>query len=244
MPVLFRSIENKRFEQMKTKNKDQMAFPKIVSRAAWQKAREKLLVKEKKLTLALDKLAAERRRLPMTPFATDYLLKGAAGAVSLFDLFEGRRQLVLYHFMWHGTKDYCSGCSSMVDNFSRLEHLHARDTSVALVSDGPMKEIMPFKKRMGWKVPWYSSLGTTFSRDCGVPKGSFGLSIFLRAGDSVFQTYFTADRGTDRLRFDFNVLDLTPFGRQETWEDSPKGWPQTAPYQWWRLHDEYEQTPK
>ncbi|HEX3798241.1 MAG TPA: DUF899 domain-containing protein [Verrucomicrobiae bacterium] len=229
---------------MKTKSKKSTALPAIVPRAIWKKARQKLLVKEKQLTRALDKLAAERRRLPMTPVAENYAFKNTAGEANLLDLFEGRRQLVIYHHMWLGAPDYCSGCASIVDNFPRLEHLHARNTSLVQVSDGPWSEIKAFQKRMGWTLPWYSSQGTTFNRDCGVEEGSFGLSIFLRADDSVFQTYFTTSRGVDRLRFDFNLLDLTPLGRQETWEDSPKGWPQTPPYKWWRLHDEYEQTPK
>jgi predicted dithiol-disulfide oxidoreductase (DUF899 family) len=215
------------------------ALPPIVSRDEWLKAREELLVKEKELTRALDALAAERRRLPMVRFRNDYALEGSAGKVRLLDLFERRRQLVVYHFMWHGTGRYCEGCSSFTDNIGHLAHLHARDTSLALVSNGPFSEIAPYQKRMGWTVPWYSAQGSGFAADCGVADGGFGLSIFLRDGERVFRTYFTRGRGVDRLRFDFNLLDLTPLGRQETWEDSPRGWPQTPPYQWWRLHDEY-----
>jgi predicted dithiol-disulfide oxidoreductase (DUF899 family) len=224
---------------VKTKHEN-TGLPKIVERAEWLKARQELLVKEKQLTHALDALAAERRRLPMVRFSKDYVFEGPTGKASLLDLFDGRRQLVVYHFMWLGAPKYCPGCSSFVDNIGHLAHLHARDTSLVLVSDGPLAEIAPYKKRMGWTVPWFSAQGSDFNSACGVIDGSFGLSIFLHAGDSVFQTYFTTARGVDRLRFDFNLLDLTPLGRQETWEDSPDGWPQTAPYQWWRLHDEYE----
>jgi predicted dithiol-disulfide oxidoreductase (DUF899 family) len=139
----------------------------------------------------------------------------------------------------HGGGRYCAGCSSFTDNVGNLAHLHTRDTSLVLVSDGPLTEIVPFQTRMGWTVPWYSVQESAFSADSGVADGGFALSIFLRDGDRVFRTYFTRGRGVDRLRFDFNVLDLTPLGRQETWEDSPAGWPQTPPYRWWRLHDEY-----
>jgi len=117
--------------------------------------------------------------------------------------------------------------------------LHARDTSLVLVSDGPVAEIASYQARMGWTVPWYSAQGSHFSAHSGVADGAFGLSIFLRDADRVFRPYFTKARGVDRLRFDFNLLDLTPLGRQEAWEDSPDGWPQTPPYEWWLLHDEY-----
>jgi predicted dithiol-disulfide oxidoreductase (DUF899 family) len=222
---------------MRTKTK---ALPRIVSHDEWLKARQRLLVKEKRLTRALDALAAERRRLPMVQFRADYAFEGPAGPVGLLDLFAQRRQLVVYHFMWHGTGHYCPGCSSFTDNIGHRAHVHARDTSLVLVSNGPLSEIMPYQKRMGWTVPWYSAQNSEFSADCGVADGGFGLSIFLRDGDRVYRTYFTQARGVDRLRFDFNLLDLTPLGRRETWEDSPKGWPQTPPYRWWRLHDEYD----
>jgi predicted dithiol-disulfide oxidoreductase (DUF899 family) len=215
-----------------------MSMPNVVSQAEWQAARDRLLVKEKELTRAQDALAAERRRLPMTRVATDYRFEGPAGSRSLLDLFDGRRQLVVYQFMDNGPDDYCSGCSSMIDNVGRLEHLNARDTTFTVVSNMPLDQIQAYTRRMGWAVPFYSSRGTTFSQDCGAGSG-FGLSVFLRDGDDVYRTYFTTSRGVDRLRFDFNLLDLTPYGRQEEWEDSPSGWPQTKPYQWWRLHDEY-----
>jgi predicted dithiol-disulfide oxidoreductase (DUF899 family) len=219
-----------------------MNLPAIVSRDEWQAAREALLVKEKAATRALDALAAERRRLPMTRVEKRYVFEGPDGPATLPDLFEGRRQLVVYHFMFGPGEEPCSGCSSFADNVGHLAHLHARDTSLALVSRAPLAEIQAFRRRMGWTVPWYSSFGSDFNRDLGVTTDegeAFGLSVFLRDGDAVYRTYFTAARGVDRLRIDFNLLDLTPLGRQETWEDSPAGWPQTEPYAWWRLHDEY-----
>jgi predicted dithiol-disulfide oxidoreductase (DUF899 family) len=215
-----------------------MNMPPVVSREQWQAARDELLAKEKEATLALDALAAQRRRLPTVRVEKEYEFQGPDGPASLQDLFDGRRQLIAYQFMDNGPDDYCEGCCSFTDNVGRLEHLHARDTSYAEVSNMPLEQITALKKRMEWTMPFYSSRGTTFSDDCGAGRG-FGISVFLRDGEDIYQTYFATNRAGDRVRFDFNMLDLTPFGRQETWEDSPAGWPQTPPYQWWRLHDEY-----
>jgi predicted dithiol-disulfide oxidoreductase (DUF899 family) len=137
----------------------------------------------------------------------------------------------------------CPGCSLFVDNIGHLAHLHARDTSLALVSHAPLAKIEPYKKRMGWTVPWFSSSGSDFNRDFGVNTDAgetFGLSVFFRDRDSVFRTYFTSGRGVEALGSNWIFLDLTPLGRQENWEDSPAGWPQTPPYEWWRRHDEYK----
>lgn len=174
-----------------------------------------------------------------------YTFDGSQGKASLLDLFDGRRQLIVYHFMFAPGEDPCTGCSSFTDNIGHLAHLRARDTSLVLVSRAPQAEIQPYKRRMGWTVPWFSSYGSDFNYDFGVTTRdgeSFGLSVFLRDGETVYRTYFTTARGSDRLRIDFNLLDLTPFGRQEKWEDSPEGWPQTPPYVWWRKHDEYDDT--
>jgi predicted dithiol-disulfide oxidoreductase (DUF899 family) len=215
-----------------------MNRPTVVSEQEWQSAQGALLGKEKELTRALDDLAAERRRLPMVPIDKDYELQGPDGPASLLDLFEGRRQLIRYCFMWLGPDEFCSGCSMFADNVGHLAHLHARDVSMALVSRGPLDEIAPFKARMGWTIPWYSSLGNDFNDDMDAGDG-FALNVFLRDGGEVFRTYTTTARGVDRLGSGWTLLDLVPFGRQEVWEDSPDGWPQTPPYQWWQLHDEY-----
>jgi predicted dithiol-disulfide oxidoreductase (DUF899 family) len=220
-----------------------MNQPPIVTEAEWRSAGEAILAKEKEATRALDALAAERRRLPMVRIEKHYLFEGPDGVASLLDLFESRRQLLVYHFMFAPGSEPCSGCSSFTDNIGQLAHLHARDTSLALVSLAPQSEIRPFKERMGWTMPWYSSEGSDFNRDFGVTNSggeTFGLSAFLRNDSKIFRTYFTSGRGVDRLRLDFNLLDLTPFGRQEEWEDSPDGWPQSPPYVWWRKHDEYK----
>ena len=183
----------------------------------------------------------------MVEIKKDYVFDGPGGKSSLLDLFEGRRQLIVYHFMFApgagGWPDAgCPGCSMFTDQISNLAHLHARDTSFALISRAPLANIQRYKKRMGWTWPWFSSEQSDFNDDFGLstPDGeTFGLSVFLRDGDRIFRTYFTAGRGVEALGSVWTFLDLTPLGRQEDWEDSPKGWPQTPPYQWWRRHDEY-----
>jgi predicted dithiol-disulfide oxidoreductase (DUF899 family) len=226
---------------------DTHALPAVVSRAEWLAARADLLAREKAATRALDALAAERRRLPMVEIDQAYTFDSLAGPVRLADLFEGRRQLVVYHFMLPpGDHHICAGCSMFVDNLGHPAHLNARDTTLALVSRAPLAEIEAVRSRMGWRLPWYSSYGSDFNRDSGVTTDAgetFGLSVFLRDGDRVFQTYATAGRGVEHLGSNWTVLDLTPLGRQETWEDSPPGWPQSPPYAWWRLHDEYAPAP-
>jgi len=222
-------------------------FPTIASQAEWLAAGKKLLAKEKKMTRERDQLAAERRRMPMTKIDKPYVLEGPAGKVSLLDLFEGRRQLIVYHFMFApGVGGWptagCPGCSMFVDQIGHLAHLQARDVSFTLISRAPLARIQPYQKRMGWTLPWYSSSESDFNDDFGVttPKGeTFGLSVFLRDGDNVFRTYFTNGRGVEALGPVWTFLDLTPYGRQEEWEDSPDGWPRTPPYEWWRRHDEY-----
>lgn len=218
-------------------------LPDIASVEQWDTALSQLLIKEKALTRAQDALNAERRRLPMVKIDNNYLFDGETGKVSLLDLFDGRRQLIVYHFMF--APDWtqgCSGCSWVVDAMPHLAHLHARNTSLVLVSRAPLEKLEGYKKRMGWDLPWYSSFGSDFNADFGVttPQGEkHGVSILLRDGDSLYRSYFTGARGVEHLGSHWTYLDLTPWGRQETWEDSPKGWPQTAPYSWMHRHDEY-----
>jgi predicted dithiol-disulfide oxidoreductase (DUF899 family) len=219
-----------------------------VSSPEWHAARERLLVTEKEATRARDALAAERRRLPMVKIDKDYVFEGPDGSASLLDLFDGRRQLIVYHFMFApGVEGWpsagCVGCSMFVDQIGHLAHLHARDTSFALVSRAPLPNIEAYKRRMGWTVPWFSSSASDFNVDFGITTHdgeTFGLSVFLRDRDSVFHSYFTNRRSVEALGSIWTFLDLTPLGRQETWEDSPAGSPQTSPYQWWRRHDEYQ----
>ncbi|WP_404934641.1 DUF899 domain-containing protein [Nitratireductor sp. L15S-10] len=210
-----------------------------VSRGEWQKAREKLLAKEKAHTRASDSLAAERRRLPRVRIERDYFFENVDGRHSFEEVFGGRRQLIVYHHMLKPADPApCSGCSMFVDNLGHPVHLNARDTTIVLVSRAPVEDIEAFKTRMGWTLPWYSVMQSTFNEDHSVG-GGFGLNVFLREGGSIYHTYHTSGRGVEALGTSWTLLDLTPYGRQETWEASPEGTPQTEPYQWWRLHDEY-----
>ena len=225
-----------------------MDLPPIVSTAEWQEARERLLVKEKEATRARDALAAERRRLPMVRIDKDYVFEGPSGKARLGDLFDGRRQLILYHFMFAPSAEGwpeagCPGCSMFVDQVGHLAHMHARNTSFVLVSLAPLASIEAYRERMGWTIPWFSSSGSDFNVDFGLSREdgeTFGISVFLLDGDDVYRTYFTAGRGVEALGSVWTFLDLTPLGRQEDWEDSPQGYPQTPPYEWWGRHDEYE----
>ena len=215
-----------------------MELPPIVSEEEWQRAHEDLLKKEKAATRQRDALAAERRRLPMVEVSTEHRFDGPDGEVGLFDLFEGRPQLILYHF-WHPPEgDPCGGCSMFTDQVSELAHLNARDTTFALVSTAPQPQIEAFKHRMGWSIPWYTTVGSDFQEMRGTTE-YFSLDVYLRDGDRAFLAYETRSRGVEALGSVWTFLDLTPLGRQEEWEDTPPGRPQTPPYGWWRLHDEY-----
>jgi predicted dithiol-disulfide oxidoreductase (DUF899 family) len=220
-----------------------MELPTVVPPAEWQAAIADLRAKEKAETRRRDALAAERRRLPMVRIDKDYVFEGPNGPARLVDLFAGRRQLLLYHFMFapgiEGWPDAgCEGCTMFVDQIGHLAHLHARDTSFALVSRAPIANLEAYRARMGWDVPWFSSEGTSFNEDLGVG-GGFALSVFVRDGGEVFRTYVTAGRGVEALGSVWTFLDLTPLGRQEAWEDTPPGRPQGDTYTWWRRHDEY-----
>jgi predicted dithiol-disulfide oxidoreductase (DUF899 family) len=228
-----------------------MNLPPVVTAEEWQTALDALRIREKEATGARDALAAERRLLPRVQIEKHYLFDGPAGTATLLDLFDSRRQLLLYHFMFGPNQELgCDGCSMFVDQIGHLAHLHARDTSFALVSRAPIAKIEAYRTRMGWPIPWYSSFRSDFNLDFGVgPKTpqegayqdgeTFGLSAFIRVGDDVFRTYFTTHRGVEALGSIWTLLDLTPLGRQEQWEDSPPGYPQTSPYEWWHRHDEY-----
>ena len=165
----------------------------------------------------------------------DYVFDGPDGKASLLDLFDGRRQLIFYHFMFApGVEGWptagCPGCSQFVDNIGHLAHLHARDTSLVLVSRAPLANLQRYQARMGWRIPWFSSAGSDFNTDFGLTSDAgetFGLSVFFRDGDRVLRSYFTTGRGVEALGSVWTFLDLTPLGRQEDWEDSPPGTPQT-----------------
>lgn len=213
-------------------------LPTIVSYDDWLKAHEQLVAKEKAHTRASDALAAERRRQPMVAVTKKYVFSGENGERDLLELFEGRRQLIVYHHMLTPADESpCPGCCMFTDMIGHLAHLNARDTTLVVVAKAPINEIIPFKKRMGWDIPWYST-ADSFSTDF-IIDDIHGLSILLQDSGNIYRTYFSTGRGLEQLGSIWSFLDLTPLGRQENWEDSPVGWPQTEPYKWWRLHDEY-----
>jgi predicted dithiol-disulfide oxidoreductase (DUF899 family) len=238
------------------------AHPPIASHAEWLAARKALLAREKEATRARDALSAARRRLPMVRIDKDYPFAGADGEVGLVDLFEGRRQLIIYHFMFDPRwDDGCPTCSRYVDALSGLSTLRDRDTTFALVSRAPYAKLAAHQARRGWSVPWYSSYGSDFNYDFHVtfdasvapiehnfrsaaeleragmpipageqPSEGQGLSVFFRLDDAVFHTYSAYARGVEGLTNASSLLDVTPYGRQEDWEDSPPGWPQRPTY--------------
>jgi predicted dithiol-disulfide oxidoreductase (DUF899 family) len=220
-----------------------MEMPPVVSPQEWEAARQELVVKEKELTRARDALAAERRRMPRVAVEKEYEFEGPDGPVSLLDLFGGRRQLIVYRFFYEpGVADFpdggCRGCSFLADQVAHLAHLNARDTTLAFVSRAPQPDIERWKARMGWEqIPWYT-LTDDFDADFGVGEWH-GTNAFLRDGERIYRTYLVNNRGDEAMGSTWSYLDITALGRQEKWEDSPEGYPQTAPYQWWNLHDEY-----
>ncbi|MCV7151790.1 DUF899 domain-containing protein [Mycolicibacterium pyrenivorans] len=219
------------------------AMPPVVSRDEWQRARAELLVREKELFRLKDAVSAARRRLPMVEISEPYAFDTEAGPLSLLDLFDGRSQLIVQHFMFGPDWDEgCPGCSMMADHIGPLSHLHAKDTSFVLISRAPVGKLIAFKDRMGWDLPWVSSGRSTFNEDFHATvdgEEHHSISVFLRDGDRVFHTWQTFNRGEEPFMMVFDLLDLTPYGRQESWEDSPQGWPQKPPYEWIRLSDSY-----
>jgi predicted dithiol-disulfide oxidoreductase (DUF899 family) len=218
-------------------------MPPIVSPQEWEAARQELLAREKELTRARDALAARRRRMPRMAVEREYRFNGPDGPATLLDLFAGRRQLVVYRFFFEqgvgGWPEHgCRGCSFLADQVADLAHLNARDTTLVFVSRAPQPDIERWKARMGWQqIPWYT-LTDDFDVDFGVGEWH-GTNAFLRDGDRVFRTYFVDARGDEAMGSTWSYLDITALGRQEEWEDSPEGYPQTPPYRWWHLHDEY-----
>lgn len=252
------------------------SLPEIVSRETWNKARQELLSQEKELTRQRDELNRARRQLPMVEVTKAYSFHGTDGEVTLADLFAGRQQLIVYHFMFDPAEpppgksepwsEGCRGCSFMADHFPALNHLHARETSFVMISRARLAKISPFKQRMGWDLPWYSSFGSDFNYDYQVtidPKHDSttwnyrdtrelkeagkipsitgelpGLSVFLRDGERVFHTYSTYARGLDTFLTTYQLLDVTPFGRGEGWDGMPDV--DGKGRDWLQHHDRYE----
>ncbi len=220
-----------------------MKTPPVVSPQEWEQARQQLLVKEKELTHARDAMAAARRRMPWLAVEKAYTFEGPAGKLTLRDLFEGRPQLILYRAFFEpgvfGWPDHaCRGCSLGADQVSHLAHLNARDTTLAFASRAPQADIARLKTRMDWHMPWYT-ITDSFDTDFGVDQWHGHNVFFHDADDRIFRTYFINNRGDEAMGSTWSYLDMTPLGRQENWEDSPEGYPQTAPYKWWNWHDGY-----
>ena len=238
----FAAEDNQKREDNVMKTTELKLDRKVVSPKQWEAARQQLLVKEKELTRARDALAAERRRMPWTAVEKKYKFEGPKGELSLLDLFDGRRQLIIYRAFFEpgvvGWPEHaCVGCSMVADQVAHPAHLNGRDTTLAFGSRAPQADIERLKTRMDWKMPWYT-ISDSFDKDFGVDEWH-GTNAFIRDGDRVFRTYFINSRGDEQMGNTWNYLDITALGRQEEWEDSPEGYPQTAPYEWWNWHDEY-----
>jgi predicted dithiol-disulfide oxidoreductase (DUF899 family) len=228
-----------------------IAHPPVVSQEEWLAARKELLGEEKALTHQRDAVNAKRRRLPMVKLDKEYVFEGPDGKVSLKDLFEGRRQLIIYHFMFDPEWEKgCMGCTGYVDALGDLSLLNERDTTFALISRAPLPKLEAYKTLRGWDRKWYSSFGsdfnydfhTTLDKDIAPPEYNFkpeppetkgeshGLSVFFRIGEDVYHTNSVYARGVEDLSDSYRLLDMTPYGRQEDFEDSPAGWPQKPTY--------------
>src|SRR6476469_5361365 len=208
--------------------------PPVVDQQTWRKALDDLRRREKAATRELDAIAAQRRRLPMVEMP-DYVLESENGPVRLADVFDGKSQLIVYNHMWFPGEDWqCPGCTGFTSQFTRLEFLDNYDARFVIVTQGPIDEALAYKARVGNKMTWYSSAHSSFGADMGAPPaGGFQVNVFLRVGDTVYRTYNTQGRGTEQLSHTFPLIDLLPYGRQEEWQDSPDGWPQSPTYPRW-----------
>ena len=213
---------------MKESMRDEPGAPKVVGRSTFQAELNALRVREKAHTREGDAIAAARRRLPMVEVDGATPLIGEQGAVTLLDAFEGRRMLIAYYFMWytgHPAPEQCEGCTFFTSQVHELSYLHDRDVTYATLCQGPYEESLRYRDFMGWTMPWYSALGSLDTLLVGREVGMFHMVCYLRQGSAVFETYWTNGRGVETMDNNYALLDLTVYGRQETWEDSPTGWP-------------------
>jgi predicted dithiol-disulfide oxidoreductase (DUF899 family) len=212
---------------------DDRGRPQLVDRGTFQAELEALRVREKAHTREYDAIAAARRRLPMVEVNGATQLMGAHGAVSLLDAFEQRRMLLVYYFMWHTghpAPEQCEGCTWVTTHVRELSYLHSRDVTFAVFCQGPYEESARYRGFMGWEMPWYSALGSLETLLEGRKIGSMHLVCYLREDSRVFETYSTTQRGVEVMDNSYHLLDLTVYGRQEEWEDSPERWPQLCSY--------------
>jgi predicted dithiol-disulfide oxidoreductase (DUF899 family) len=210
-------------------NDRRLAQPEIVTRAEFQQAREELLIQEKAHTRETDAIAAARRRLPMVEVDANLELIGPHGPLTLLDAFEGRRQLIAYYFMWHpghSAAEQCEGCTFYTTQVAERSYLHSRDITYAVLCQGPYDESTRYRDFMGWDMPWYSAQASLDALLVGRQVGLFHLVCYVRDGGRVFETYWTTRRGVEAMDYSYALMDLTVYGRQEPWEDSPPGWPQ------------------
>lgn len=204
------------------------ATPRLVDRATFQSELDALRVREKAHTREGDAIAAARRRLPMVEMDAATPVVGADGPVTLLDAFEGRSQLIAYYFMWytgHPAPEQCEGCTWCTTHVAELSYLHSRDITYAVFCQGPYDESSRYRDFMGWEMPWYSAQESLDTLLIGRQKGLMHLVCYVRDGDRVFETYWTNYRGVEEMDYSLALMDLTVYGRQEAWEDSPAGWP-------------------
>ncbi|OBK71984.1 DUF899 family protein [Mycobacterium sp. 1274761.0] len=218
---------------------ENVAKPPVVDQQTWRKELDELRRREKAATRELDAIAAQRRRLPMVEMG-EYTLIGEDGPVRLVDVFKGRSQLIVYHHMWQdGAEWQCGGCTGFTSQFTRLEFLNNYDARFVIVTNGPIDEALAYRDKVGNKMEWYSSSESSFGADVDAPPGGgFAVNVFLRATDPsgedvVYRTWHTNGRGTEQLSHSFGLIDILPWGRQEEWQDSPQGWPQSPTYSRW-----------
>jgi predicted dithiol-disulfide oxidoreductase (DUF899 family) len=214
---------------MKDLMRDELRAPKVVDRATFQAELDALRVREKAHTHEGDAIAGARRRLPMVEVDGATPLIDEAGAVTLLDVFEGRRMLIAYYSMWHTghpAPEQCEGCTWVTSQVRELSYLHSRDITYAVFCQGPYDESIRYHDFMGWDMPWYSAQKSLDALLVGRQKNRMYLVSYLTDGDRVFETYWTTIRGVEAMDYSYALMDLTAYGRQETWEDSPPGWPQ------------------
>ncbi len=216
-------------DSKKTNGADNPVLPAVVDRANWQADLDALRVREKAHTREGDAIAAARRRLPMVEVDANLELIGPHEPLTLLEAFEGRRQLIAYYFMWHHVHpaaEQCQGCTWCTIQVAELSYLHSRDITYAVFCQGPYDESSRYRDFMNWDMPWYSALPSLDALLVGRRIGSMHLVCYLRDGDRVFETYWTTLRGVEAMDYSYALMDLTVYGRQELWEDSPPGWPQ------------------
>jgi predicted dithiol-disulfide oxidoreductase (DUF899 family) len=208
--------------------RDELGTPAIVDRRTFQAELDALRLREKAHTREGDVIAAARRRLPMVEVDGATPLVGEHGTVTLLDVFEGRRMLIAYYFMWHAGQpapEQCEGCTFYTSQVRELSFIHSRDVTYATFCQGPYEEGVRYRNFMGWEMPWYSALDSLDTLLVGRRVGMMHIVSYLRQGTRVFETYWTTRRGVEAMDNSYRLLDLTVYGRQERWEDSPTGWP-------------------